>query len=122
MKRMALRGVARDRAVSGGSGGIENRVGLLVTIGARLALEPVDVAAGIEHHVQGLGRGADADAREVLAASLAHTRHDRGGEVLGSDLGVHGFEIGLLDVLNHQLELGVERVDSGGVATESGLD
>ncbi|KAM1764376.1 hypothetical protein ACFX11_003634 [Malus domestica] len=70
-------------AVGGRSDRVENRVRLLVAIGAGAALEPVDVAAGVEHHVERLRRSPDADSGEVLVAALANARDDRGGKVLG---------------------------------------
>lgn len=117
-----LRSVTSELFKSGGSGRVENRVGLLVTVGARLALEPKDVTPSVEYHVEGLDRLADADAGEVLAASLAYARRDRRGQVLGSDLRLHGLQIRPVNLLQCKLELGVERVDSGRVAVESGED
>ncbi|RXH99884.1 hypothetical protein DVH24_021686 [Malus domestica] len=78
---------------SGRSGWVENRVRLLILIGTGVALEPVDVGAGVEHHVERLRRSADSYPGEVLAAALANTGDDGGEEVLGLDLGVHGLEI-----------------------------
>ncbi|KAM1650833.1 hypothetical protein FF1_003466 [Malus domestica] len=75
-------------AVGGRSDRVENRVRLLVAIGAGAALEPVDVAADVEHHVERLRRSPDADSGEVLVAALANARDDRGGKVLGLDLDV----------------------------------
>ncbi|KAM2008859.1 hypothetical protein EV1_003455 [Malus domestica] len=73
---------------SGRSDRVENRVRLLVAIGAGAALEPVDVTADVEHHVERLRRSPDTDSGEVLVAALANASDDRGGKVLGLDLDV----------------------------------
>ncbi|TQE09753.1 hypothetical protein C1H46_004710 [Malus baccata] len=65
-------------AIGGRSGRVENRVKLLVAIGARVALEPVDVAGGVEHHVERLRWSPNADPGEVLAAALANVGDDVG--------------------------------------------
>ena len=65
------RGAARDSGVGPGFGGVENRVGLGVAFPAWGALEPNDVASGVEHHVDVPGWGSHTEAREVLAAALS---------------------------------------------------
>ncbi|KAM1037852.1 hypothetical protein ACFX13_033351 [Malus domestica] len=57
-------------------------IGTLKLSEAGATLEPVDVAAGVEHHVERLRRSPNADPREVLAAALANAADDGGGEVL----------------------------------------
>ncbi|KAL6993788.1 pectinesterase, partial [Sarracenia purpurea var. burkii] len=49
---------------------IKNRICLSITFPARRALDPDDVAASVEHHVNVLRRHTDTQAREVLAATL----------------------------------------------------
>jgi hypothetical protein len=63
--RAGLR-AAGEGGVGGRRGGVEDRVRLLVTLGARLAPHPRHVAAGVDEHVLGRGRGAEPDADHVL--------------------------------------------------------
>jgi hypothetical protein len=116
IERVALLRGAGEGLVGGGRARVEDRVGLFVAVLTGLALEPVDVAARVEHHVEGLGGLSHADTREVLAAALARPGHDRSGEVLWQDLDLQGLKIRLLDAAERELELGSERVDSGRLA------
>lgn len=69
------RGTAWDGSVRAGTAGVKDGVGLGVAAAAGSALEPDDVAAGVEHHV-GVPRGrANPDPSEVLAAALGKSGH-----------------------------------------------
>ncbi|KAF7808910.1 glycine-rich cell wall structural protein 1-like [Senna tora] len=66
-----------ERRVRSRRSRLEDWVGLLVAIGARRALNPADVRAGIEHHVSLTRRLTDSDSGEVLAASLTRSGDNR---------------------------------------------
>ena len=76
----AERGGAREGGEGGGFSRVENRVGLGVAAFTRGALEPDDVGAGVEDHVEVFGGRADADAGEVLAVALGEAGDDGGAE------------------------------------------
>ena len=76
----AERGGAREGGEGGGFSRVENRVGLGVAVFTRGALEPDDVGAGVEDHVEVFGGRADADAGEVLVVALGEAGDDGGAE------------------------------------------
>lgn len=76
----AERGPTGDGGEGSGFPRVEDRVGLGIAALAGSALEPNDVASSVEHHVDVLGRRADAEAREVLAAALRESRDDGAAE------------------------------------------
>lgn len=67
--------------------GVEDWVGLGVTLPAGLALGPYDVASSIKHHVHILGGGPEAEAREVLPAALREPGYYGAAEVLSAGVG-----------------------------------
>ncbi|KAL4295981.1 hypothetical protein GQ457_12G007350 [Hibiscus cannabinus] len=104
IKRSTLRRLASNRTVSGGSGWVKNRVGLLVTVCTGLTLDPVNITPGIENHVELFRRATDSDPGEILSTPLTCPGNNRGRKRLSLDLE----------------EFGSERVDSGRVTLESG--
>nr|CAB3474099.1 unnamed protein product [Digitaria exilis] len=75
---------AGDPAVRGGGAParVVERGELAVAAAARRALEPDEVAAGVDDDERARGRVADADGREVLAAVEREARDDGGAELL----------------------------------------
>lgn len=82
---------------------------MAVALGARPALDPDHVAAGVDDHELVSGRRADADADEVLAAPLIQAGDDVGAETGGLDGAGAG-------------EAGGEGGEAEGVAGEEGCD
>lgn len=102
VEAVAERGRTGDRGEGGGPGWVEDGVGLVVAPVAGGALEPEDVTAGIENHVEVPGRGADTDAGEVLATALGEAGDDAAAEARGRGVGE-----------------GSEGGDTGGIAMEA---
>ncbi|RDX94001.1 hypothetical protein CR513_23668, partial [Mucuna pruriens] len=71
------------------------------------------VGSCVQNHVEGLRGLAHSHAREVLAASLAHTGRHRRGEVFESELRLGRVELRSVDAVEGELMFCVERVDSG---------
>ena len=107
----AERGGAREGGEGGGFSRVENRVGLGVAAFTRGALEPDDVGAGVEDHVEVFGGRADADAGEVLAVALGEAGDDGGAEPGGGWAG-SGAVVGE----------GGEGVEAEGVAAEAEVE
>ena len=109
----AERGGAREGGEGGGFSRVENRVGLGVAAFTRGALEPDDVGAGVEDHVEVFGgrADADADAGEVLAVALGEAGDDGGAEPGGGWAG-SGAVVGE----------GGEGVETEGVAAEAEVE
>lgn len=63
---------------------VENGVRLGVAFAARGALEPNDVAAGVEDHIKVSRRGSNAKAGEVFAAALGEAGDDGAAEASGA--------------------------------------
>nr|XP_011463556.1 PREDICTED: spidroin-1-like [Fragaria vesca subsp. vesca] len=105
------RGGAREGGEGGGFSRVKNRVGLGVAAFTRGALEPDDIGAGVEDHVEVFGGRADADAGEVLAAALGEAGDDGGAEPGGGWAG-SGAVVGE----------GGEGVEAEGVAAEEEVE
>lgn len=109
----ALRREASEILISGRSARVENRVGLRVAKEAGSALEPGDVAAGVDGHVEVGGGAPNSDAGEVLAAVLAESGRDGGLKA-----GEEGLVVGLVAGEAGEREGGV--VGGGGGGRERG--
>lgn len=87
---------------------------MLIAVVARLALKPVDVAAGVDNHVERFRRPANSNSQKVLAAALTRTGGDWSREILWMEyLRVHRHEIGLVGAGYSELELSIDGLDPG---------
>lgn len=91
---------------------VENRIRLRVAFPARGALDPNDVASGVEHHVDILGRSPNTEAREVLPTPLREAGDNGAAEI--SRTSWFPGDVGLTNGSE-----GGECFDSHGVTTET---